>query len=97
MLGKLKDLWQLKGQMAEIKKRLDNMVIKVESPAKIFEITVSGSQDVLDVKITGSLPAFTNAQIEQDLKEVFNKATKDSQAMAAQVMGAIAGITPPQA
>ncbi|MGB2579890.1 hypothetical protein AAIR98_001809 [Elusimicrobium simillimum] len=97
MLGKLKDLWQLKGQMAEIKKRLDAMVIKVESPAKIFEITISGSQEVQDVKIMGNLSAYTNAQIEQDMKEAFNKAARDSQAMAAQVMGSLAGITPPQA
>lgn len=31
-LGQLKDLWKLKSQMEEIKKRLDNMVIKVDSP-----------------------------------------------------------------
>ena len=28
-LGQLKDIWKLKKQMEEIKKRLDNMVIKV--------------------------------------------------------------------
>ena len=40
-LGQLKDLWKLKSQMEEIKKRLDNMVIKVDSPRHLFEVTIS--------------------------------------------------------
>ena len=97
MLDKLKNLWQLKGQMEEIKKRLDVVLIKTQSPAKIFEVTVTGSQEVKEVKITAPLSAYTDAQIEKDLLEVFNKSLRDSQAMAAQVMGGVTGITPPQA
>ena len=50
-LGQLKDLWKLKSQMEEIKKRLDNMVIKVDSPRHLFEVTISGSQEIKEVKI----------------------------------------------
>ena len=97
MLDRLKDLWKLKGQMEEIKKRLDAMIIKVQSKDGIFDITVTGSQEVKEVKILKNLSAYTNAQIEEDLAQGFNKAMKEAQAMAAQVMGGIAGITPPEA
>ncbi|MDR0291183.1 MAG: YbaB/EbfC family nucleoid-associated protein [Elusimicrobium sp.] len=97
MFDKLKDLWMLKGQMEEIKKRLDAMVIKVQSKEGLFDITMTGSQEVKEVKILKNFAAYTNAQIEEDLARGFNKALKDSQAMAAQVMGGLAGLTPPEA
>jgi len=92
MFDKLKELMQMKTKMAEIKKRLDNMVIKVESPTKNFEITISGSQEVKEIKILKDLNGQNNADIEKDLQALFNKAVKDSQAMAAQAMGDFAGL-----
>ena len=44
--------------MEEIKKRLDNMVIKVESPRHVFELTISGSQEVKEVKVNELVAAF---------------------------------------
>ena len=92
MFDKLKDLMQLKTKMAEIKKRLDNMVIKVESPAKNFEIIISGSQEIKEIKIIKDLSGQNKEELEKDLQALFNKAVKDSQAMAAQAMGDIAGL-----
>ena len=86
-LGQLKDLWKLKSQMEEIKKRLDNMVIKVDSPRHLFEITISGSQEVKEVRVDPLIKNFSEGDIAQDVKEVFNKAVRESQAMAAQAMG----------
>jgi len=97
MFDKLKNLWQLKGQMEEIKKRLDAMVIKSQSPGGIFDVTVTGAQEIKEVKILQNLSAFTNAQIEEDLARGLNKALKESQAMAAQAMSSVTGITPPEA
>ncbi|WP_428897812.1 hypothetical protein Dip518_001608 [Parelusimicrobium proximum] len=97
MFDKVKEMWQLRGQMAEIKKRLDEMEIKVTSPKHIFEITLNGSQDIKAVKLLTSLDGKSAAEIEQDLKDVINKSIKDSQALAVQAMGAIAGMQPPQA
>lgn len=88
-LGQLKDLWQLKSQMQEIKKRLDNMVIKVESPDHVFEVTVSGSQEVKEVKVADTVKNYTNEQLAEELKAVINKAVRDSQALAAQAMGGL--------
>ncbi|MBT3392643.1 MAG: YbaB/EbfC family nucleoid-associated protein [Elusimicrobiaceae bacterium] len=92
MIGKLKDLMALKSQMSEVKKRLDTMVIKVTSPAGLFEITVSGSQQVQDIKVVGDIKEVENEKLEQDLKDAFNKAVSDSHRMAAQAMGDVAGI-----
>ena len=86
-LGQLKDLWKLKSQMEEIKKRLDNMVIKVDSPRHLVEVTISGSQEVKEVRVDPLAKNFSEADLAQDIKDVFNKAVRDSQAMAAQAMG----------
>ena len=94
-LGQLKDLWKLKSQVEEIKKRLDNMVIKADSPRHLFEITISGSQEVKEVKVESLAKNFTEAELAEDLKAVINKAVRDSQAMAAQAMGGFGGM--PQA
>lgn len=86
-LGQLKDLWKLKSQMEEIKKRLDNMVIKVDSPRHLFEITISGSQEVKEVRVDPLIKNFSEGEIAQDVKDVFNKAVRESQTLAAQAMG----------
>lgn len=86
-LGQLKDLWKLKSQMEEIKKRLDNMVIKVDSPRHLFEVTISGSQEVKEVRVDALIKNFKETEIAEDLKAVINKAVRDSQTMAAQTMG----------
>ena len=86
-LGQLKDLWKLKSQMEEIKKRLDNMVVKADSPRHLFEITISGSQEIKEVKVNELAKNFSEAELAEDLKTVINKAIRDSQALAAQAMG----------
>lgn len=92
MIGKLKDLMALKSQMAEVKKRLDGMVIKATSPLGLFEITVSGSQQVKEVKIVADIKEIENEKLEKDLQDCFNKAVSDSHRMAAQAMGDVAGL-----
>lgn len=86
MFDQLKDLWKLKNQMAEIKKRLDNMVIKAEGPRHWVEVTMSGSMEVKEVKLQ-TPEKYDAADLEKELKDVFNKAVRDTQAMAAQAMG----------
>ena len=92
MFDKIKQLMQLKSQMAEIKKRLDAMVIKVQSPSKYVEITISGSQEVKEVLLLQELASYSKEALEKDIKEGINKAIKESQAMAAKTMGDMAGL-----
>ena len=93
-LGQLKDLWQLKNQIQEMKKRMDSMVIKAESPNHIFEITMSGSLEVKEVIVNETVKDFTREKLAEELKAGMNKAIRDSQALAAQAMGSRAGDLP---
>ena len=88
----LKKILELRKTMTETKKRLDAMVIKETSPKGIFEITISGSQKVNEVKILKDLAAFSKEDLEKDLKELINKATASSQASAVQAMGGLGAL-----
>ena len=91
-LGQLKDLWKLKGQMEEMKKRLDAMVIKTQSPKHLVEITLNGSMEIKEVKVDPSFKNKSEAELGEELKDAFNKAIRDTQMMAAQAMGNNFGI-----
>ncbi len=91
-LGQLKDLWKLKGQMEEIKKRLDTMVIKTEGPKHWVEITMNGSMEVKEVRVTEEAKNATSAELAEEIKATFNKSIRESQMMAAQAMGNNFGI-----
>lgn len=92
MFDNIKKLMELKKTMSEMKKRLDDMVIKVESPKKFFEVTLTGSQEVKEFKVLADLSTLKKEDVEKDLAALFNKAVKDSQQMAAQAMGGLAGL-----
>lgn len=92
MFDKIKQLMQLKSQMAEIKKRLDGMVIKVQSPKKYAELTISGSQEVKEIAFLTEINAVSKEALAKDIQEGINKAIKESQTMAAKTMGDIAGL-----
>ena len=94
-LGQLKDLRKLKGQMEELKKRLDNMVIKTDSPRHLVEITMNGSMEVKEVRVDALAKNFSEEELAKDIQDAFNKAVRDTQTMAAQVMGGFGGL--PQA
>ena len=91
-LGQLKDLWKLKGQMEEMKKRLDAMVIKAQSPKHLVEITMNGSMEVKEVRVDGQAKNATEAELAEEIKNAVNKAVRDTQMMAAQAMGSNFGI-----
>ena len=93
MFEKMKQLMQLKSQMNEIKKRLDEMVIKTKSSKGNIEITISGSQDIKEVLINKDLQSYSKEELSQEIKEATNKAIKESQAMAAKTMGSMAGLS----
>lgn len=96
-LGQLKDLWKLKSQMEELKKRLDAMVVKAESPKHLVEITISGSQEIKEVLVRETAKDVSLAELGEEIKAAVNKAVRDSQALAAQAMGGMAGVNLPQA
>ena len=92
MFKEMKQLLQLRSQMNEIKKRLDGMEVKVQSPKKYIEITISGSQEIKAVSFLQDTQNIAKDVMEQEIKEVINKAIKESQAMAAKTMSSAAGL-----
>ena len=92
MFEKMKQLMQLKSQMAEIKKRLDDMVVKTKSSKGNIEITISGSQEIKEVAVLTDINDCSKEDLANEIKEATNKAIKESQAMAAKTMGNIAGL-----
>ncbi|HUT85899.1 MAG TPA: YbaB/EbfC family nucleoid-associated protein [Elusimicrobiales bacterium] len=92
MFDKLKDLMKLKSQMAQIKKELDDTIIERTSAADLITISISGSQVVKDVKITGDLKSVSTVQLESILKDVINDAIKSSQKEATRKMGQFSGM-----
>jgi DNA-binding protein YbaB len=91
MFDKLKDIIELKKKMAEVKNRLDAMVIKTQSPKKYFEITLNGSQEVKEVKVLQKLDGVDEAVIEREIREIINKSVRDSQMLAARAMSDVSG------
>ena len=91
-LGQLKDLWKLKGQMEEMKRRLDAMVIKADSTKHYVEITMTGSMEVKEVRVEPLAKNLSEAELAEEIKAAFNKAIRDTQMMAAQAMGNNFGI-----
>ena len=91
-LGQLKDLWKLKGQMEELKKRMDAMVIKTNSPKHLVEVTMNGSMEVQEVRVDAMAKNFSEAELGEEIKAAFNQAIRDTQVMAAQAMGNNFGI-----
>ena len=67
-LGQLKDLWKLKGQMEEMKKRLDAMVIKADSPKHLIEITLNGSMEIKEVKVDPLVKNVSEAELGEEIK-----------------------------
>ncbi len=92
MFEKMKQLMQLKSKMNEAKKRLEEIVIKVQSPAKNIEITISGSQEVKEVVFLTDVKNLSQEELSKEIKEITNKAIKESQAMAAKTMSSMVGL-----
>lgn len=83
---------QLKKQMDQVKKELDNVEVRVQSPKNNIEITITGSQEVKSVNILTDLNNLSKEQLAQEIQEAVNKAIKESQTQAAKkALGSIPG------
>jgi len=90
MLDKMKQLWEMKRKMDEIKKELDGLELASED--SLVKVTITGSQEVKRVEIKGELAAADKAKLEAALTETVNRAVRESQKAAAQKMSALGGI-----
>lgn len=90
MLDKMKQLWEMKRKMDEIKKELDGLELASED--SLVKVTITGSQEVKKVEIKGELAAADKRKLEASLTETVNRAVRESQKAAAQKMSALGGI-----
>lgn len=92
MFDKMKALMDMQAKMKQVKRELDAANIEVESPDGLIKITMSGSQEVREIKIQKRVAQEELPFLERALKEGFNKAMKRSQEIAAEKMKAITGM-----
>jgi len=93
MLDKMKELWEMKRKMEEIKKELDS--ITLESEDNYVKIAISGSQELRSVVIKAELSSADKAGLEASLLETVNRAIRQSQKSAAEKMGQLSGLKLP--
>lgn len=93
MLDKMKELWEMKQKMDEIKKELDG--ITLESEDNYVRVGISGSQEIRSVSIKADLASADKAKIEAALAETVNRAIKQSQKAAAEKMSKLSGFKLP--
>lgn len=90
MLDKMKQLWEMKSKMDEIKKELD--ALQLASEDSMVKVTITGSQEVKGVEIKCDLATANKSKLEAALTETINRAVRESQKAAAQKMSALGGI-----
>lgn len=95
MFDKMKELWDMKRKMEDLKKELDKAVFEMESHDKSVRIVMNGSQEVKEVKIQGDLSGMKNSSLEATVKDTFNRALKRSHDLAAEKMKSVTGLNIP--
>ncbi len=95
MFDKMKELWDMKRKMDELKKELDKASFELESQDKSVRIVMNGSQEVKEVRIQGDLAGMKNSSLESAVKDTFNRALKRSHDLAAEKMKSMTGLNIP--
>lgn len=95
MFDKMKQLMEMQKKMQEMKRQLDAASFEAKSSDGLITIIMSGSQEVKDLIINKELAGVTKADLEKAAKDVYNKAVKRSQEIAASKMKEIAGLNLP--
>lgn len=93
MLDKMKELWDIKRKMDEMKKELDSVAL--ESEDALVKVGISGSQTITSVVIKTDLASADKAKLEASLVETVNRAIKQSQKTAAEKMSKLSGLNLP--
>jgi DNA-binding protein YbaB len=87
MLDKMKQLWEMKSKMDEIKKQLDSLMLASED--SLVKVSITGSQEIKGVEIKCDLATADKPKLEAALAETINRAVRESQKAAAQKMSAL--------
>jgi len=95
MLDKLKALMETQKKMQEIKRQLDNTVFEIVSSDGLIKLTMSGTQELKDIRIQGEIKEVEKSALEKAFKDAYNRAIKRCQDIAAQNLKDITGLNIP--
>ncbi len=90
MLDKMKQLWEMKRKMDDIKKELDSLQLASED--SMVKVSITGSQEIKSVELKCDLATVNKTKLEAALAETVNRAIRESQKSAAQKMSALSGL-----
>ena len=93
MLDKMKELWEMKKKMDQIKKELD--AVTLESEDNYVKIGITGSQEIKSASIKADLATVDKAKLEASIVETVNRAINQSQKTAASKMSQMSGLNLP--
>lgn len=82
-------------KMQEIKRELDNTSFEIQSSDGLVKILMNGSQEIKDININSSLEGIAKINLQNAIKDAFNRAIKRSQEIAAQKMKDVTGLNLP--
>lgn len=89
MFDKMKALFDMQKKMQAVKRELENTNFDIQSSDGLVKITMNGVQEVKGIVVKD------NPQLENALKDTFNRAIKRSQEIGAQKMKEVTGINLP--
>lgn len=90
MLDKMKQLWEMKQKIEEIKKELDALVLATEDD--LVKVSITGSQQVKSVELKCDLASADKEKLQASMVDTMNRAIKEAQKAAAEKMGALKGL-----
>jgi hypothetical protein len=95
MFDKMKQFMEMQKKMQEMKRQLEETEFEVTSSDGSVKIMMSGSQEVRAVNIQGEIVAGQKNNLEQAIKDAYNRAIKQSHKIASEKMKDITGLNLP--
>jgi len=95
MFDKMKQLMEMKSKMQELRRELESTTFEIASSDGLVKITMSGAQEVKEVVINDDFKGSEKNNLEKAIKDVYNRAIKRSQEIAAEKMKGITGLNLP--
>jgi DNA-binding YbaB/EbfC family protein len=95
MFDKMKQLMEMQKKMQEMKRQLEEADFEVTSSDGSVRIMMNGAQEVKAVSIQGEISATGKSNLEQAVKDAYNKALKQSHKIAAEKMKGVVGMDLP--
>jgi len=95
MFDKLNSLMDMRKKMQQVKEELAAARFDIRSSGGLVTVTMSGAQEIMDVRFEKDIAGVDAQALARELIDVFNRAVKRSQEVAAQKMKDVTGIKLP--